>query len=205
MSPSPQADIADQVPAPTTLWELPNELLCLIIQGLDNASILNLGLTCRLMNTMALNYFFLINNIGDPATGRFSAFQNCQPIEALPVLRSALFVKRLSHFDFGLNPGIERMRSEVSDIRVLAARLQAMKAFSIRFPQGDRIVPLSLYMPKCLPMDPWYKAVTSLLVTVLEKGCTVLHVVGGTHFSKIYQGDTSPRKLTKAEGTTDSI
>jgi hypothetical protein len=203
MSPSPQTDIADQVLTP--IWVLPNELLFLIIQGLDNASILNLGLTCRLMNSIALNHFFFINNISDPTTGRFSASQNRQPIETLPVLRSALFVKRLSFFDFDLDPGIERMRSEVSDIRVLAARLPAMKAFSIRFPQGDRIVPLSLYMPKCLPMDPWYKAVTSLLVTVLEKGCTVLHVVGGTHFSKIYQGDTSPRKLTKDEGTTGSI
>ena len=97
------------------------------------------------------------------------------------------------------------MRSEVSDIRVLAARLQAMKAFSIRFPRGNRIVPHSRYMQKCLPMDPWYKAVTSLLVAVLEKGCTVLHVAGGTDFSRIYQGDMSPRKLIKAEGTTGSI
>ena len=97
------------------------------------------------------------------------------------------------------------MRSEVSDLRMLAARLQVTKAFSIRFPRGDRIVPHSLYMPKYLPMDPWYKAVTSLLVTVLEKGCTVLLVIGGTHFSDIYQGDTSPRELTKAEGTTGSI
>jgi len=204
MSPSPQTDIAGQVPTPATFWELPNELLILIIQGLDNTSILNLGLTCRLMNSIALNYFFFLNDIGGPAIGGFSSLSNRQPIEALPVLRSALFVKRLSYFEFALSPGIERMRSEVSDIRMLAARLQAMKAFSIRFPQGSTIVPHSWYMPKCLPMDPWYKAVTSLLVTVLEKGCTVLHVVGGTDFSKIYQG-TSPRKLIKAEGTTGSI
>ena len=193
----------DQVSTSATLWELPNELLLLIIQDLDNASIFNFGLTCRLMNSIALNYFFVLNNITGLGLGRFVGFQN-QPIETLPALRSALFVKRLSYFDFDLNPGIERMRSEVSDIRALAARLQAMGVVSIHFPHGERI-PRSWRRSKCLPMDSWYKTVSSLLVTVLEKGYTELHVVGGTHFSGLYEDDMPSRKLMKAEGTTGFI
>ena len=115
MSPSSQKDITDQAQVPTPATFSP------------------------LMNSIALNYFFSINGISDPEIGQFSAFQN-QPIETLPVLRSALFVKRLSYSWFDLNPRIERMCNEVSDIRVLAARLEAV---SILFPQGDRIVPLS--------------------------------------------------------------
>jgi len=203
MSPSPvRTGIVDEVSTPAAFWVLPNELLFLIIQDLDNASILNLGLTCRLMNSIAFNYFFLKNNIQVSGCGLFSD----PPRETLPILRSALFIKRLSHFNFKLNPGIERMRSEVSDIRILAARLQAMGAVSIHFPHVKQISSIFPRLPlQFLSMDSWYKAVSRLLVTILERGCNELRVIGGTQFSNIYRDDTPPRKalqLTKPEGTT---
>jgi len=206
MGPSPvRTGIVDEVSTPAAFWVLPNELLLLIIQDLDNASILNLGLTCRLMNSIAFNYFFLKNNIYTSSYGMSSN----HPRETLPILRSALFVKRLSYFDFNLNPGIERMRSEVSDIRILAARLQAIGAVSIRFPDIKQFSSIFSRMPlQCLSMDSWYKAVSGLLATILETGCKELCVIGGTQFSKIYRDDTPPRKalqLTKPEGTTGSF
>ncbi|KIM41259.1 hypothetical protein M413DRAFT_71736 [Hebeloma cylindrosporum] len=145
------------------------------------------------MNSIALNHFFLINDIYVPGRERFVAFKD-QPPETLSILRSALFIKRLTYFDFDLSPQIERTLSEVSDIRVLAARLLEMEVVSLHFPNIDSCT--------CgfarLPMDSWYKAITRLLVTILDKGCTELRVVGGTQFYH--------RKLpqsTKAEVNTN--
>jgi hypothetical protein len=90
------------------------------------------------------------------------------------------------------------MRSEVSDIRVLAARLQTMDVFKISFRHIDRI-PQAL--PNCLPMRSWYRSVSGLLDTVLEKGCTELRVSEGTRFSTLYSGQIPVRELPELKGT----
>jgi hypothetical protein len=98
-------------------------------------ALLNLDLTCRKTNFKALNHFIFVNDLLDPREGEFSSYKN--PPETLAVLRSALFVNHLKHFYFALNPGIERMRREVSGICVLAARLDAMEVFKISFHHFD--------------------------------------------------------------------
>ena len=170
------------VPAPTTLPDFPNEILLLVIEDLDNEALLNLGLTCRRMNIIALNHFFSVNNIRSLGEGWFNVNPHRTsppPVETLPILRSALFVTRLRYFRFALNTGIERMLSEVLDIRVLAARLQTIGKFRISFHLTDRLSPDGR---SCLPMHLWYRSFSSLLDAVLEKGCTILHVSGGEDF-----------------------
>ena len=192
--------IGEVVSAPATLPDLPNELLLLVIEGLDNEALLNLGLTCRRMNVIAFNHFFSSNNIRNPGGGWFNPYVTSPPpVETLPILRSALFVTHLRYFDFTLNMGIERMRGEVADIRVLAARLRTMDVFKISFRYIDRFSP---GLRNCLPVHSWYRSVSSLLDTVLEKGCTELHVSGGTGFSTLYRGHVQePPELMQLEGT----
>lgn len=192
--------IGEVVSAPATLPDLPNELLLLVIEGLDNEALLNLGLTCRRMNVIAFNHFFSSNNIRNPGGGWFNPYVTSPPpVETLPILRSALFVTHLRYFDFTLNMGIERMRGEVADIRVLAARLRMMDVFKISFRYIDRFSP---GLRNCLPVHSWYRSVSSLLDTVLEKGCTELHVSAGTGFSTLYRGHVQePPELMQLEGT----
>ncbi|KIM41265.1 hypothetical protein M413DRAFT_445302 [Hebeloma cylindrosporum] len=173
-----EVDIGEVVSVPATLPNLPNELLLLVIEHLDNDALLNLGLTCQRMNVIAFNHFFSANDIHNPGSGCFNPHGTTPPpVETLPILRRALFVTYLSYFDFALNIGIERMFSELSDIRALTTRLQSMDVFN------------------CLPMHRWYRSVTSLLDAVLEKGCTELHVSAGTKFSTLYANHIAVQEL----------
>src|SRR5437016_1684783 len=91
-SQSDLGDLSPPLPEPSsalaTLTDLPNELLSMIVtDDLDNECLLNLGLTCRRMNTIALNYFFFKNKIQDPGTA-FS-WRSDLPIQTIPALRSA--------------------------------------------------------------------------------------------------------------------
>lgn len=193
----PHVDIGEVVTAPATLPDLPNELLLLVIEALDNKALLNLGLTCRRMNIIAFDHFFSANSIQNPGEGWFIAYLTSPPpLETLPILRSALFVTHLRYFDFTMNPGIERMRTEVSDIGVLAARLRKMDVFKISFRHIDRLSPDLLNR---LPMHSWYRSASSMLEAVLEKGCTELHVFGGTRFPALYCGEAL--ELIQPEGT----
>lgn len=117
-----------------TLPDLPNELLFIIFHDLDNQTLFNLGLTCRRMNTVALNHFFSKNDIQDPGGGYFlpDPFNKPElPIQTIPALRSALFVHNLRNFDFVLNPRAKRMREEIADLYVLAARLYSINTFKL--------------------------------------------------------------------------
>ena len=199
-----EADVADEVSAPTTLLDLPNELLLLIFQDLDNEALLNLGITCLEMNFIALNHFFFMNNISNPRKGWFIAIAEPPPAETLAVLRSALFVKDFEYFNFELNSRIDRMRSEVSDICALANRLHAMGVFSISFPDID----LSPSVQNSIPIDLWYRSVVNMLEAVLKKGCTRLQVSGRTQFSKLYSNHTplqEPPQSVQSEGKARSF
>lgn len=188
-----EVDIGEVVSVPATLPNLPNELLFLVIEHLDNDALLNLGLTCQRMNVIAFNHFFSANDIHNPGSGCFNPHGTTPPpVETLPILRRALFVTYLSYFDFALNIGIERMFSELSDIRALTTRLQSMDVFKLSFRLIDRF---SLGGRDCLPMHRWYRSVTSLLDAVLEKGCTELHVSAGTKFSTLYANHIAVQEL----------
>jgi hypothetical protein len=54
-----------------TLPDIPNELLFTITHDLNNQFLFNLGLTCRRLNTIALDCFFSKNDIQGPAGGYF--------------------------------------------------------------------------------------------------------------------------------------
>jgi hypothetical protein len=173
-----------------TLPDLPNELLLIVFQDLDNQSLFNLGLTCRRMNTVALNHFFSKNDIQDPGGGYFlpNPFNKPDlPIQTIPALRNALFVYNLRIFDFVLNPRAKKMREEVTDLYVLAARLRSIKIFKLSCRNMDHYSFFLAKMQNLAADDVWYKSVTRLLDTVLDKSCNVFEVDGGTRFSELYR------------------
>jgi hypothetical protein len=174
-----------------TLPDLPNELLFIIFHDLDNQCLFNLSLTCRRMNTVALNHFFSKNDIQDPGGGHFlpNPFNKSDlPIQTIPALRSALFVHNLRIFDFVLNSRAERMCEEVADLYVLAARLCSIKTFKLSFRNMDHYSFLIAEMQTLAAGEVWYKSVTRLLDTVLDRSCNVFEVEGGTRFSELYHG-----------------
>ena len=172
-----------------TLPDLPNELLFIIFHDLDNQSLFNLGLTCRRVNTVALNYFFSKYDIHDPGGGYFlpNPFNKLDlPIQIIPALRHAFFVHSFRIFEFVLNPGAKRMREEVADLYVLAARLRSINMFKLSFQNMDHYSFSLVEMQNLAASDVWYKSVTRLLDTVLDKSCHVFDVEGGTRFSELY-------------------
>ena len=93
------------------LCDLPMELLVEIVQRLDNPALLNLGLTCRCVHSLALDTFFTNNKIHDPQSGWLVAYK--RPIEMLPAVRNALFVQKLDQLHYYFNPPVERKLEEV--------------------------------------------------------------------------------------------
>ena len=172
-----------------TLTDLPNELLLIVIHDLDNQSLFNLGLTCRRMNTVALNYFFSKNNIQDPARGYFLFNLLKLPIQTIPALRSALYMHHLLDSEFILSPGRKRMSEEVADLCVLAARLHSIKVFRLSFRYLNNSFHLGrMGVGAADDFMTWYKSVTGLLDNVLDKSCDNLHIEGGGHFPELYRG-----------------
>ena len=169
-----------------TLPDLPNELLFIIFHDLDNQTLFNLGLTCRRMNTVALEKFFSRNNIQDPGGGYFHPNKSDLPIQTIPALRSAFFVHDLRIFDFVLNPRAKRMREELTDLYALAVRLRSIQRFKLSFQNMDHYSFLLAEMQTLVEGDMWYKSVTCLLDTVLGKSCNVFEIEGGTRFSELY-------------------
>src|SRR6267378_3324214 len=109
------------------LADLPHELLFAIIHDLDNESLFNLSLTCRRMNTIALNHFFSKNGIRHTGAGYSIPLRTDLPIQTIPALRSALFVHHIQFFYFLLKGNAKMMREDVADLGILAARLHTIE------------------------------------------------------------------------------
>jgi len=165
-----------------TLCDLPTELLLEIIQHLDNPALLNLGLTCRCVNTLALDTFFVNNNIGNPKLGWLIAYDT--PVETLPALCNALFVRKLDQVHYHFNPGMNRMIKEVKDLHALISRMPTIKRVKLHFSLADHY--FARGEPQVVNLQVWKKEFQGLLDLVLEKGCDELYVEGGKTLLELY-------------------
>lgn len=173
----------------TTLCDLPGELLMEIIQRLDNPALVNLGLTCHHLHFLALNTFFSNNDIHDPKGGWLVAYKT--PVETLPALRSALFVRRLDQLHYYFNPPVDRMIEETRDLVALISRMPTIGLVKLHFSTVDQHFNFGGGEPRILDTVLWKEALQSLLELVLEKGCHELYVQGGETLIGLYpkQGD----------------
>jgi len=165
-----------------TLCDLPTELLLQIIQHLDNPALLNLGLTCRCVNTLALDAFFVNNYIRNPKLGWLVAYNT--PVETLPALRNALFIRTLDELHYYFNPGINRMIKEVKDLRAFISRMPTIELVNLHFSVVDNH--FATEEPQVLNLEVWKKEFQGLLDLVLEKGCDELYVQGGKTLIGLY-------------------
>jgi len=169
-----------------TLCDLPTELHLEIIQHLDNPELLNLGLTCRCVNTLALETFFYNNNIRNPKSGRLYA--SCTPDETLPAFRNALFLRKLDEVHYYFNPGIDRTIKEVKDLQALISRMPTIELVKLHFNNVDLYFKLRELRGerRVVNLQVWKKEFQGLLDLVLEKGCDELYVQGGKRIIRRY-------------------
>jgi len=175
----------------TTFCDLPMEILLEIVQLLDNPALLNLGLACRCVHSIALDTFFTNNNIRDPKSGWLVAYRT--PVETLPALRNALFVRELDILHYYFNPPVERMLQEVRDLRALISRVPTTGIVKLHFSVVDQH-----FMggdPQVLNSAEWEKEFQGLLNLVLKKGCHELYVQGGAKLIKLYS-----KRIVDVEG-----
>jgi hypothetical protein len=158
------------------------EILLEIVQRLDNPALLNLGLACRCVHSLALETLFANNGIRDLKSGWLVAYETS--VETLPALRNALFVQKLDMLDYYFNPPVERMLEEVRDLRALISRLPTIRVVNLLFTVVDwHFVEEG---PRVLNSAEWKKEFQGLLNLVLEKGCHKLCVQGGAKLIKLY-------------------
>ena len=184
----------------TTLCDLPAELLLEIVQHLDNPALLNLGLTCRCMQSAALCTFFTNNDICDPVAGWLVAYKT--PVETLPALRGALFIQRMDQLHYYFNPGVKRMIGEVQDLHALISRMPAIGLVKLYFSVVDNCFMRGEH--EVLNPKVWKKEFQGLLEAILEKGCYDLYVQGGEKLIELYPEDIAEFPEPKGISCFDS-
>ncbi|KAF8153307.1 hypothetical protein B0H34DRAFT_662866 [Crassisporium funariophilum] len=111
------------------------------------------------------------------------------PIETLPAIRAALFVKNLSQIDYYFNPDFDRMIDEVNDLCGLIARLPSIDNVRLYFDVIDQWISGSRMPSARLNPKSWKRQLTRLLEIILDKSCTQLNLIGGMRFSQVYLPD----------------
>ncbi|KDR76906.1 hypothetical protein GALMADRAFT_246019 [Galerina marginata CBS 339.88] len=86
---------------------LPTELIFLILASCSNATLVVLAQTCKMFNTIALQFFFKQGRgkFSSPTKGRLSSDRT--PVEMLDATRVALFVKKLRSVCWSFEAGCE--------------------------------------------------------------------------------------------------
>lgn len=172
----------------STISALPDEILQLIVDNLDNLSTCQLSITCRRLHFFALQVFFERNGLGSPEEGVFSCSN--PPREAIQAVRIALFVQNLSVIDFSFSGDLLQLFSDTVSLRCLISRLPATKRVTLRFQdyfthwQGN------------LNVHVWKTEFTGLLDAIMEQPCEALEVMGGDSLPGIYTSSTVRLSLT---------
>ncbi|CAA7263312.1 unnamed protein product [Cyclocybe aegerita] len=175
----------------TRFTDLPTDILREIISHLDNDGLLQLGRTCKDTHTLALSEFFSRNDLREPEEGFIVAYK--KPIETLPALRAALFVKDLRQLHFYLNPNLDRLIGEVADLRSLAARVSTMEIVRLHFSVVDGWIDAYGQFPSDrMDRRMWKELFTGLLDGILSKSCTQLLVRGGERLKELYLFEPKP-------------
>ncbi|EDR04258.1 uncharacterized protein LACBIDRAFT_295072 [Laccaria bicolor S238N-H82] len=170
----------------STISTLPDEILQLIVDDLDNLSTCQLSITCRRLHFFALQIFFERNGLGSLGEGVFSCSN--PPREAIQAARVALFVQNLFVIDFCFSEDLSRLFSDSISLRRLISRVSPTKRVTLRFKdtftQGN------------IDVHGWEKEFTSLLDTIMEQPCEALEVMGGNSLPGFYAPTNNARMLT---------
>lgn len=163
---------------------LPTELLHEVISHLDNASLVQLGLTCKRLHYISLNTYFEKNDIQSPSNGWLVAYQT--PPETLPALRAALWVKEIKQLHFYFNPGVDQLVAEVVDMYWLVKRLLSIELVKLHFSVMDTWI--WRYSPGFQMLDSrlWFRVFTKLLEIIIERGCRDLQITGAGMLESMY-------------------
>ena len=164
----------------STISTLPDEILQLIVDNLDNLSTYQLSITCRKLHFFVLQVFFERNGLGNPEEGVFSCSD--PPIEAIQAVRIALFVQNLSVIDFCFSADLWRLFSDTVSLRCLISRVPPTKRVTLRFQD--------IFAQGNLDVQVWEREFTSLLETIMEQPCEALEVMGGNSLPGIYAPST---------------
>jgi hypothetical protein len=169
-----------------TISTLPDELLQLIVDNLDNLSTCQLSITCRRLHFFALQVFFERNGLGSPGEGVFSCSN--PPREAIQAVRIALFVQNLSVIDFCFSEDLWRLCSDTVSLRCLISRIPPTKRVTLRFQDTFTEGNLNIHV--------WKREFTSLLDAIMEQPCEALEVMGGNSLPGFYAPSTVRLPLT---------
>ncbi|KAJ3509885.1 hypothetical protein NLJ89_g4976 [Agrocybe chaxingu] len=181
----------DEKPS-TRLTDLPTDILQEIISHLDNDGLLQLGRTCKDTHTLALSEFFSQNDLRRPEEGFIVAYK--KPIETLPALRAALFVKDLRQLHCYLNPNLDRLIGEVADLRSLAARVSTMEMVWLHFSVVDGVDKRVWSVPARPDgqEDVERACLRGCWMKIRGQSCIQLLVTGGERLKELYLFEPKP-------------
>ena len=170
---------------PIGLSYLPDELLLLILQFLNDDSICQLAMTCHSLNFIALPYFFTKNQISDPLSGQ--VVLGNYPRQTIPALCISFFLTSLTSLSWLFNPPAERLLKEVHGLHRLLARISDSNKGNnlLRVELNLRLVDawierlMNSGNAARIEVEEWKDAFSGLLDAVLALGCKDLTVVGG--------------------------
>ena len=159
------------------LCDLPTELFYEVLSHLDNASLVQLALTCKRLQHISLNTFFERNDLQfECLANRFTSYES--PPETLPALRAALWVKEFRSFYFYFNPGMDRLAADIQDMYWIVKRLQKVDLVKLNFSLVDYWTREWRNRIQVFDCRRWSDAFSALLEVIVEKGCTELEISG---------------------------
>ncbi|KAJ6601665.1 hypothetical protein B0H10DRAFT_673290 [Mycena sp. CBHHK59/15] len=168
----------------SSLLDLPNEILLLITEDLDNDALLHLAIMCKRLNLLLMPSLFEKYDIrlsastpgGDPTVSFLG-----RSVEVLPVLARAFYVNALSRlecdFAYKMKP------SSFDDLQVSLKAIAALRELAVRLSHLGhvRFDPGNSWYSRRTPEDSaeWSRRVAEMFNSVSERADSALTVAGG--------------------------
>ncbi|TFK32415.1 hypothetical protein BDQ12DRAFT_728710 [Crucibulum laeve] len=180
------------------ILDLPDELLHLISNELDDESICRISITCRRFHYLALPILFERHDEYYHQEGFLVSYQGKK--ETVPALKMALFVTQLQEIHFYLNHTVERLFSELNHLRGLVSRLTSLKTAMISFSDvdvwlqevlSDNGEESTLPTRPMIEVERWKEAFLGLMDAFLRASCTRLSIQGGRRIFEVSQAMAS--------------
>ncbi|TFK17670.1 hypothetical protein FA15DRAFT_760978 [Coprinopsis marcescibilis] len=170
------------------LTSLPTELLLFVFSFLDDTSLVELGNTCRFLNTEALTAFLKRTGhfkFGDERRPeqRLSYSADLSP-DILTALRCAIFAKSITQITYRI-PGttLQRVVQDMHDIRRIVERQPKVMGVSLFMWQVDNKIKQSggrsFSQGYPITLEKWSKIACEAFTAIINKGCESLDLQSG--------------------------
>ncbi|KAJ2930601.1 hypothetical protein H1R20_g6495, partial [Candolleomyces eurysporus] len=170
-----------------SLTKLPPELLLRIIDELDDATLCDLGCTCRDFNSLifqmlsdklCITYYL--------PEGWISCYQALTPRYTLRVIRCSLPTRKFKNIYHCFNKGLDHLE-EIEEMHAIVTRMDELGELRLYLADPDdwavREAPgLDETQVPQLTSEEWTKAYLGLLTAALAKGCINALLGGGEQF-----------------------